>query len=378
LFNGREKKLETAYQTGEAGMALRSKFKFNEKLRNCEIKDTDHIGQFTFPVADRQGEHVRLIHEALNAFLNGKERFDTITGPEFDNKTFGTRTAQVVREFKTEKRLLNFQNQIDEIVGKKTVVELDKELPPADPGPGPNPTQTFIDVVVRFLPGVHGEQRDDAALEGIDMNKINRRVRTIKGIGRGTSLIREAARPLVLSVAKNVEDARKTDGFSAGIVCIYGSSSGGRVSLDLASELTSRGIPIAYIGIQDAAFFPNETTSVPLKAANRNGNDNPEVSNTPEFLQTPTIVADTTRSFFQRWGNHIETIRSRWTSKMDFKEIHGNVIGFEPVDRSVGVKESVRDNDDLAHDEVVGNTNAEVQREIQAKLAAQTPVPPPL
>jgi hypothetical protein len=62
-------------------MALRSKFKFNEKLRNCEIKDADHIGQFTFPVADRQGEHVRLIHEALNAFLNGKERFDTITGP---------------------------------------------------------------------------------------------------------------------------------------------------------------------------------------------------------------------------------------------------------------------------------------------------------
>ena len=98
-------------------MALQSKFKFNEKLRNCEIKDIDHIGQFTFPVADRQGEHVRLIHEALNAFLNGKERFDTITGPEFDNRTFGARTAQVVREFKTDKRLLNFQNQIDEIVG---------------------------------------------------------------------------------------------------------------------------------------------------------------------------------------------------------------------------------------------------------------------
>jgi len=31
------------------------------------------------------------------------------------------------------------------------------------------------------------------------------------------------------------------------------------------------------------------------------------------------------------------------------------------------VKESVRDNDDLAHDEVIGNTNAEVQREIQGK-----------
>jgi hypothetical protein len=154
-------------------MALRSKFKFNEKLRNCEIKDADHIGQFTFPVADRQGEHVRLIHEALNAFLNGKERFDTITGPEFDTRTFGARTAQVVREFKT-----------------------------------------------------------------------------------------------------------------------------------------------------------------------------------------------------QRWGNHTGTIRSsRWTSSMDLGEIHGTIFGFEPVDRSVAVKQSVRDNDDLSHDEVIGVTNAEVQRNIQDILA---------
>ena len=359
-------------------MALRSKFKFNEKLRNCEIKDADHIGQFTFPVADRQGEHVRLIHEALNAFLNGKERFDTITGPEFDTRTFGARTAQVVREFKTEKRILNFQNQIDEIVGRKTVVELDKELPPADPGPGPTPTQNFIDVVVRFLPGTHGEKRDDAALEGIDLSKTNRRVRTVKAIGRGTSLIREAARPLVLDVTKDIEEARRTAGFSPGVVCIYGSSSGGRVSLDLASELTSRGIPIAYVGIQDAAFFPNETQSVPLKQANRNGNDLPEVSNTPQFLQD-NITADQKKSFFQRWGNHTGTIRSsRWTSSMDFGEIHGTVFGFEPVDRSIAVKQSVRDNDDLSHDEVIGVTNAEVQRNIQDILAAQTPLPPPL
>jgi hypothetical protein len=63
---------------------------------------------------------------------------------------------------------------------------------------------------------------------------------------------------------------------------------------------------------------------------------------------------------------------------MDFGEIHGNVFGFEPVDRSIAVKQSVRDNDDLSHDEVIGVTNAEVQREIQQILAAQTPVPPPL
>jgi hypothetical protein len=353
FFNGHEKTLETVHHSGEVGMALRSKFKFNEKLRNCEIKDSDHIGQFTFPVADRQGEHVRLIHEALNAFLNGKERFDTITGPEFDNKTFGARTAQVVREFKTEKRLLNFQNQIDEIVGKKTVVELDKELPPADPGPAPTPTQIFMDVVVRFLPGTHGEKRDDAALDGIDLNKTNRRVRTVTPIGRGTSLIREAARPLVLQVAKAVEDARNANGFSPGVVCIYGSSSGGRVSLDLASELTSRGIPIAYIGIQDAAFFPNETQSVPLEQANRQAND-PEVSNTPEFVQPGLISADKKQSFFQRWVNHTRRLRSKqWTSSMAFGEIHGNVLGFEPVDRSVAVLTKDRDDDDFAHNGVI-------------------------
>jgi len=136
----------------------------------------------------------------------------------------------------------------------------------------------------------------------------------------GHPLIREAARPLVLSVAKEVEDARKTNGFLRGYRVHLRFEFRCRVSLDLGQRgLTSRGIPIAYIGIQDAAFFPNETTSVPLKASNRNGNDNPEVSNTPEFLQTPTIVADTTRSFFQRWGNHITRLRSKWTSSMDFR-----------------------------------------------------------
>jgi hypothetical protein len=358
-------------------MALTSKFKFNEKLRNCEIRDSDHIGQFTFPVADRKGEHVRLIHEALNAFLNSKERFDTISGPEFDNREFGSQTARVVREFKTERRVFNFQNQIDEIVGKKTVVELDKELPPADPGPTPVPTQTFVDVVVRFLPGTHGENRDNAVTDRMDLRNYNRRVRSLKEIGRGTSLIRVEALPLVLEVAAQVEAARKLNGIQPGIVCIFGASSGGRVALDLASVLTQRKVPIAYIGIEDAAFFPNETSTAPQPISDKG---QPPTSNFPEFIQTPPIIADRKISFFQRWGNDSKIrLRGRlWTSNMDGEEVHGNVIGFEAADRSLQVEANVRDNHDLAHDSVVGKSDSENQKNIQDLLVAQTPLPPPL
>jgi hypothetical protein len=292
----------------------------------------------------------------------------------------------VVREFKTDKHILNFQNQIDEIVGRKTVVELDKELPPADPGPAPTPTQNFIDVVVRFLPGTHGEKRDDAALDGIDLTKTNRRVRTVTPIGRGTALIRQAARPLILQVAKAVEDARNANGFTPGIVCIYGSSSGGRAALDLASELSKRGIPIAYVGVLDAAFFPQETTTVPLVPRQTPGQPRGgRPRNFPIFVQSPEIVADTKRSFFQTFGNHVKDIDGtlRWTSSMDIaglitEEIHGNVQNFEPVDRSISVKAGDRGNDDGAHDAVIGIANAEAQRDIENKLAAQTPLPPPL
>jgi hypothetical protein len=54
------------------------------------------------------------------------------------------------------------------------------------------------------------------------------------------------------------------------------------------------------------------------------------------------------------------------------------VQNFEPVDRSISVKADDRGNDDGAHDAVIGITNAEAQRDIENKLAAQTPLPPPL
>ncbi len=306
-----------------------SKFKRNNKLNRCADNDTDHVGQFTLPIADRQGEHVRLIHEALNAFLNSRERFDTITGAEFDDKTFGPRTAQIVREFKTAKRLFNFANEIDEIVGKKTVVALDLELP-EEPGGGgevPTVTKTFIDIVVRFLPGTHGANADSAVTDNMDLSKYNRRIRALKPIGRRTSLIRAAARPLVLEVILQIEAARNLAGFDPGIICIYGGSSGGRVALDLASALSVREIPIAYIGIEDAAFFPDETKTVPR------GQGDP--ANFPVFVQTPTIRDGRKISFFQRFGNHsIDTFlgEREWTSSMDGAEIHGNVAGFEPAD----------------------------------------------
>jgi hypothetical protein len=346
---------------------FRSKFKQNDKLNRCAERDLDHVGQFTLPEEDRQGEHVRLIHEALNAFLNGQERFDTITGNEFDTKTFGPRTAQVVREFKTAKGILNFANQIDEVVGRKTVAALDLELP-ADRG-GEVPTKTFIDIVVRFIPGgVHGANADGTATDRMDLTNYNRRLRSLKDIGRRTTETGAAAIPLILEVVAQITAARSLPGIDNGIIGIHGSSSGGRVALDLASALSMRGVPIDYVGVEDAAFFPNETRTVP------SGFRDPH-PNFPDFVQTPPINAAKKISFFQRWGNHRFATDREWTSSMAFGEIHGNVIGFEPADRTNIVDADKRRDDDNAHSNMIGKTSTENQRNIQNLLVAQSPIP---
>jgi len=107
------------------------------------------------------------------------------TGPEFDNRTFGAPPAAPggAESSRPNKRLLNFQNQIDEIVGKKkTVVELDKETAPRRSGPDTH-TNLYRRGGCGFLPGAPVALKGMMPpLEGIDLNKINRRgVRTIQG-----------------------------------------------------------------------------------------------------------------------------------------------------------------------------------------------------
>lgn len=120
-------------------MPLQSKFADNEKLRKCEVNDIDHIGENFSP----KGPHVVLIQEALNAWA--KKQVPPIS-PIAVNGEFKKETGDRVALYKQKQRppILNYKGQIDRIVGKKTVVALDKELPPKGGGSTINPDMALI------------------------------------------------------------------------------------------------------------------------------------------------------------------------------------------------------------------------------------------
>lgn len=69
------------------------------------------------------GFHVRLIQEALKELDNL-----SIDARELAEMRYGPSTAEAVLKFKRKRNILNFRNQLDNIVGKKTMAALDGEM----------------------------------------------------------------------------------------------------------------------------------------------------------------------------------------------------------------------------------------------------------
>jgi peptidoglycan hydrolase-like protein with peptidoglycan-binding domain len=105
---------------GEGVMALQSQlFAGDPKLEAAAVSDPAHIQQGAV------GEHVRKIQVALT-------RLDGATIAT-DGK-FGPATAAAVLAFKKKRDIVNrtYQSQADSIVGKMTMVALDKEIADAE------------------------------------------------------------------------------------------------------------------------------------------------------------------------------------------------------------------------------------------------------
>jgi hypothetical protein len=141
-------------------MALESKFASSPKLRNCARYDKDHIGRSTYPISDRKGAHIGMIHEALNKWLiNTGHGEMSIKGKELDSQEFGIATEKAVVLYKTTKNILNYAKKIDPIIGKGTIDALDKELPKGGFVP---PAQEIIIVpFTETAPMLMARQMDD-------------------------------------------------------------------------------------------------------------------------------------------------------------------------------------------------------------------------
>jgi len=99
---------------------LRSRlFRGDPALEACLVRDPAHV------LPGAQGDHVGRIQSALAVLDQAR-----IDQAEWSTKKYGRSTASAVLAYKTKRRIINFsyQTQADDIVGKMTIAELDKEM----------------------------------------------------------------------------------------------------------------------------------------------------------------------------------------------------------------------------------------------------------
>jgi hypothetical protein len=113
-------------------------FRGDQKLEACLISDPAHV------TPGAAGEHVGKIQFALTVMGLG-----VINAEEISAQRYGPSTAQAVLGYKRARKIINtaYQTTADNIVGKMTIAQLDKEMadferrnpPPPPPKPDPKP-----------------------------------------------------------------------------------------------------------------------------------------------------------------------------------------------------------------------------------------------
>ncbi len=178
----------------------------------------------------------------------------------------------------------------------------------------------ITDILVKFVGGSDrdvGNEATDRVVLPANYGAQNRR---LVGVVRGAN----KDRPNLVQSAFD-EVIRIIGEGPTGLLCIRGNSRGGIWSIEMAEKLTARGIPISFIGLQDAAFSTVDAINAPSSRFQS------AIDNVPLF-ETQQITAGVKLSHFQIIGNKAEfQFRSGnliWASDMD-GEIHGEVRGFQ-------------------------------------------------
>lgn len=301
-------------------MALQSElFSDDPQLEAAALSDSSHI---TWGAV---GPHVTKIQMALNELDNARIGTDGV---------YGSNTAQAVFNFKKKRGIKNYRGEIDNIVGRNTIVALDQALPrrqgPPRLMPLDEPVVRFIDFVIRFRGGAPRDAKAnlDPAKLAVHAGKSNRRLYTIsKSADIGNQ-------SLIHAVVAEINTVLSQPNVQQGIICINGNSAGARNVLELASALNGKRA-IKFVGCADAALFPdlpglNEPE--PLNPLDVTGG---KAKNIPFWTGAPTFQAEIKQNFFQTadnfWSRRNKALRREWTGRLgdSFREIHGKITGFD-------------------------------------------------
>lgn len=335
-------------------MALRSVlFAGDERLERAAVLDSAHV------VPGERGPHVVKIQQSLIDVAGAKIVADGVYGPA---------TANAVADFKRKHQppILNRANQIDNIVGIKTLAALDAKLPQSGGGGlqlNFDVIVTLMDVVINFEGAPSSRLRDPddtlpktrlkkyAAVTGEDPsnakllrhkdsgNLLLRIKHDTAGFGLEGVNILGVVLNRMNDALKRGDPENKDSTLVLGKVYVFGTSSGARNALDFVKLFVPFfGARLHFVSAIDAPFFQADTTDRPV------ANKEP-AEPIPTFRIDPLAIGLLTRTvdferrlnFFQRQGNHTKrAIRPLffetevlYTSKMGggLEEIHGKVEG---------------------------------------------------
>ena len=94
-------------------------FRGDSALEACLVKDSSHI------TTGAVGLHVSKIHTALLVLDNV-----SVSSTELRSQRYGSSTAAAVLAYKRKRQIINqsYQTTADDIVGKMTISDMDKEM----------------------------------------------------------------------------------------------------------------------------------------------------------------------------------------------------------------------------------------------------------
>jgi hypothetical protein len=331
-------------------------FKGDAALEACATQDAAHI------VPGAKGLHVGKIQRALNIV-----DYEGIGSADINAMTYGIETSNAVTKFKTKRNILNYAGRIDPIVGIKTIRALDQEMLAIDlEKENVIDATKYTDVIIRFVGGQDGDG-PGTSLNGIvkppEYASFNRE---LHGYNWGANV----GQPDIKVLLAFHHIVRLSKMASIGVLCIRGSSRGGRWALRLAESLTIARVPISFVSLQDAAFSTTDAINSP------SGWRDSDIDNVPLFPGSDLLKADCLKlNHFQAMGNGAERSISQnkliWKSYMKTSpgEIHGEVRGFLSRRWTIrGLDKSYFDFADNAHARCCGFAEAEDLRIISGLL----------
>jgi hypothetical protein len=168
-----------------------SRFRNDPQLQACAVNDSDHL------LRGMSGVHIALVQQAL---LDLGEHLPVFGA----DGIFEAETEKAVIDYKTARNILNTQNQIDGIVGTKTIARLDTDIDTFDATPGLCP------------PDVDGPA---VALNGADQITLNA---LLGGLGGGQLIDVDSAGSSRLILGAAIGETMLSDMVSAAVGALGG------------------------------------------------------------------------------------------------------------------------------------------------------------